>query len=104
MGKLDETFSRYKANFDISRVNAASGGKYVKVGNDTWSILESSLLFADVTGGHFDPTVGPLTDLWRVSASGAWTPPSDEQVSAVRKLVNYREIDIVSPAPLASEL
>ena len=97
LSELEDAFSRYKANSDVSRVNAVSGEKRVKVGSDTWSIMESSRLFADATDGYFDPTVGPLTDLWRISAAGAWAPPSDEQVSAARKLVDYREISIVSP-------
>ena len=97
LSELEGAFSRYRADSDVSRVNAASGKEYVKVGRDTWAILEASLSLADAAGGYFDPTVGPLTDLWRISAAGDWTPPSDEQISAALELVGYREISLVSP-------
>jgi len=94
--ELNDAFSRYNKNSDISRINIAAGSEYVRVGRDTWLILESSLRFADLTDGFFDPTVGPLTDLWRITAAGIWAPPTEEQISEARKLVGYREISLVS--------
>jgi thiamine biosynthesis lipoprotein len=97
LNELNDAFSRYKTDSNVSRVNAASGKEYIRVGRDTWLILESSLSFAGSTDGYFDPTVGPLTDLWRITAAGAWELPSEEQISTARELVGYREISMISP-------
>jgi thiamine biosynthesis lipoprotein len=97
LSELNETFSRYRISSDVSRINVASGNEHIRVGRDTWLILESSIVFASLTDGYFDPTVGPLTDLWRISVSGDWTRPTEEQISAARELVGYREISLVSP-------
>ena len=58
--------SRYKKGSDIWNVNEASGISPVQVSADTVAVLNLALEIAEKTGGAFDPTVGPLTDLWRI--------------------------------------
>ncbi|MDR2179048.1 MAG: FAD:protein FMN transferase, partial [Synergistaceae bacterium] len=96
---LDHTLSRYGKGSDIWNVNEGAGVSPVEVSPDTVAVLNAALEIAERTGGCFDPTVGPLTDLWRIlSKEGEeWTFPSEQQVAAARGLVDYRKISVDPP-------
>jgi thiamine biosynthesis lipoprotein len=103
---LDHMLSRYKEGSDIWNVNEASGLSPVEVSADTIAVLNAALDAAEKTGGAFDPTVGPLTDLWRIlpQEDEEWIFPMENQVTAARELVDYRKLSLAPPfAHLPSE-
>ncbi|MDR1379473.1 MAG: FAD:protein FMN transferase [Synergistaceae bacterium] len=104
LSTLDGALSRYKVSSDISNINAASGVSTVQVGKETVAVLSIAKEIAEKTGGYFDPTVGPLTDLWRILAKdNHWDFPSEDQVSVARALVDYRELIISRDSSLSPE-
>ena len=96
---LDRMLSRYEKGSDIRNVNEASGVSPIPVSADTIAVLNAALDVAEKTGGAFDPTVGPLTDLWRIlSKEGEeWVFPSEEQINLAQERVDYRKISITVP-------
>ncbi|MDR1979422.1 MAG: FAD:protein FMN transferase [Synergistaceae bacterium] len=96
---LDDALSRYKKGSDVSNVNESSGGSPVRVSADTAALLRAALEIAEKTGGCFDPTVGPLTDLWRIlpREGEEWVFPSEKQAAAARGLVDYRGLSVDHP-------
>jgi thiamine biosynthesis lipoprotein len=96
---LDHMLSRYEKGSDIWNVNEASGVSPTRVGADTIAVLNAALEVAEKTDGAFDPTIGPLTDLWRIlSKEGeGWIFPSEEQVASARERVDYRKVSIAAP-------
>ena len=112
---LDRLLSRYEKGSDIWKINEASGVSPVRVGAAAIAALNAALEAAEKTGGAFDPTVGPLTDLWRIlSKKGEkkdegieksegnegdeeWFFPSEEQIAAARERVVYRKLSIAAP-------
>jgi thiamine biosynthesis lipoprotein len=76
---------------DVSRINAAAGIESVQVHEDVYKVIERAIYYAEITGGAFDPTVGPLVALWGI---GGNTPkvPTQEEIEKAVSLINYRDI------------
>jgi thiamine biosynthesis lipoprotein len=81
------------AESDLERINRNAGREAVKVPEDLIAVLERALYYAELSGGAFDPTVGPLVKLWDI---GAETPriPGDDEIAAALDLVNWRDVQI----------
>ncbi len=66
--ELNAILSDYDSDSELSRLSESSGqGKEVKVSPDLWRVLETGQRMAELSGGAFDMTVGPLVNLWRVA-------------------------------------
>ncbi len=80
--RLEGIFSDYDPESELSRLSAAAPtAQPVPVSEDLWRVLARSVAIRDRTGGAFDPTVGPLTTLWR-RARRAGRLPSRERLAA----------------------
>ena len=94
---LNEEFSRYRHESAVSRLGAMAGKEPVVVGADLYLLLQESLRLAESTGGCFDPTIGPLTDLWRIMSKNGYALPAREEIETARARVDYRELELISP-------
>lgn len=81
--RLERVLSDYDPASELSRLSASSPGCR-EVGDDLWRVLESSERFRECSNGAFDPTVGPLTALWRQSRRSGRLPDPDK-LSAARE-------------------
>jgi FAD:protein FMN transferase len=98
----DEIFSRIReieklmsvniSFSDVSRINAAAGIEPVYVQEDTFKVIERAVYFAQLSGGAFDPTVGPIVSLWGIG--GIPRVPDDEEISKALPLINWRNIEL----------
>jgi thiamine biosynthesis lipoprotein len=83
---IDRACSRFRADSDLSRVNAGAGGRAVRVAPLLIEALEVALRAASLSGGAVDPTVGAALVLagydrdWQLlepaGAGSAHLPPS----------------------------
>lgn len=97
----ESLFSRTKADSDIGRLNAA-GGETVTVSADTASLLRLGLHFSKLTGGAFDVTIAPVSDLWDFSAKKP-AVPDQEDLTAAAAAVGYAGLSVTeNSARLAS--
>ena len=98
-GIYDEIFNRIReienlmsvniAASDISRINENAGIAPVIVHEDTFKVIKRALFFAGVSGGAFDPTVGPLVNLWGISGDNPCVP-SQNEINKTLPLINWR--------------
>ena len=88
--ELNDIFNNYSDSSEISRVNQNAAAAPVKVSKDFYIVLKSALDFARLTGGAFDPTVGPLVKLWGFGKSPR--VPSQEEIKAAQKLVDWQYV------------
>ena len=65
---LDNLFSTYRPDSEVSRFNAQPGVEWFGVSPDFLAVLEQSVSVGRITGGAFDATVGPLVELWGFGA------------------------------------
>lgn len=94
--RLEGILSDYDPASELSRLSAASPmSAAVAVGPDLWRVLERAAAFRDTSDGAFDPTIGPLTTLWR-QARKTGRMPRPEKLAAARAAVGPAAIELVA--------
>ena len=78
---------------DIDHINAEAGKAPVQVHDDVYELIERALYFAEISGGAFDPTVGPLVSLWGIGGDNPRLP-AQREIDAVLQLVNWRDVEL----------
>ncbi|MDR0663553.1 MAG: FAD:protein FMN transferase [Spirochaetaceae bacterium] len=78
---------------ELGNINANAGIEPVAVHPDVFEVIELAVLYAELSGGAFDPTVGPLVSLWGIGGDHPRLP-SQEEIEAVLPLVNWRDIEL----------
>ncbi|MEX0907833.1 MAG: FAD:protein FMN transferase, partial [Gemmatimonadota bacterium] len=71
---LEDVMSDYRPSSELRRLSLQSE-EWVAVGPDLFAVLERALFIARATDGAYDPTLGPLTALWRDARSTGVVPP-----------------------------
>ncbi|MDR1148495.1 MAG: FAD:protein FMN transferase [Spirochaetaceae bacterium] len=89
--EIDAVFSANMAGTDIDRVNNKAGIEPVQVSGELIYVLNRALLFAELSGGRFDPTIGPLVKLWGIGTEEPRVPRQDEIEQAL-SLINWRDV------------
>ncbi|KGK90451.1 hypothetical protein DP73_07375 [Desulfosporosinus sp. HMP52] len=98
MGKmttLDQACNIYSLDSELTALNQAAGEKPVPLSDDTFFLIQRSLEAAKLTKGIFDPTIGPLVQLWQ-KAKSLETLPTSEEIRKVLILVDYKKV-ILNP-------
>lgn len=88
---LDRAASDYEPESELNRLCDQAGGPPVPVSDDLFPLLEHSLAFARQSDGLFDPTIKPLTKLWRRAFRQKQRPDAAE-LEAARTRVDYHEL------------
>jgi len=86
---------RHLPDSDISRVNRDAGRFTIEVDPLVTSCLSAAREVYDMTGGAFDPTVGPILELWR-KAQERNQLPTEEELAAARALVGMDAVQILA--------
>lgn len=90
---LDLVLSDWRPQSELSRLGRATPGAWHPISNDLAAVLALALDVAERTDGRFDPTVGPLTQLWRHERSTGLVP-SDSVRDAARRRVGWHHLHI----------
>jgi thiamine biosynthesis lipoprotein len=91
--EIEERMSANLADSELEHINQAAGKEAVSVHGDLLELVEKALYFADISGGAFDPTVGPLVKLWGIGSESPHIP-AQEEIDSLLPLVSRREIEI----------
>lgn len=86
--QIDDIFSANKAESELSAVNRVAGERAVPVSAELFSVLQTALSVAELTGGAFDPTIAPLVTAWGINTPHAHVP-SPKEINGAKSLVNY---------------
>jgi len=87
--RIERLLSDYDPESELSRLSAAAPTPHpVRVGDDLWSVLVRADEIHGLSGGAFDPTIGPLTTLWRQSRRSGHLPRPD-RLAAAREAVGW---------------
>jgi thiamine biosynthesis lipoprotein len=92
--RLDRLFDYGGAESDVGRLNLAAGGGPIAVQQETIVVLERALDYARASGGAFDPTVGPLVDVWGFRPDTERRVPDNASIASALALVDYRLVRI----------
>jgi FAD:protein FMN transferase len=94
---VDSLLSIYRPESEVSRINAHAGGEGVPVSPQTLYVLRLSREYWKMSGGLFDPTVGPLVRAWGFLGDSGRVP-SRVAVDSLRKLVGFGRVEVDSIA------
>lgn len=92
VSRLEGMFSLFRADSVLSQLNRA--GRIDNAPPEFIDLLRTSLNMAVLSNGVFDPSIQPLWNLYfdHFVVGGNTQPPSAEQVSRARALVNWRGV------------
>jgi thiamine biosynthesis lipoprotein len=87
VARLERILSDYDPESELSQLSAQAPTRDpVPVSEDLWQVLDRAVAWRESSGGAFDPTVGPLTKLWR-QARRSGKLPLPEKLTAARAAV-----------------
>lgn len=94
--KIENLMSATKDGSDVYKINAALKDTPVSVSRETMQVLICAKEVYTASGGAFDPTVYPLSRLWKFSADTyvgvPTTPPCDEEILDALSLVGMDKL------------
>ena len=93
LNEIENLMSVNILSSDISRVNAAAGIEHIQVHEETFKVIERAVFFARLSGGAFDPSVGPLVSLWNIGKDNQQVPSRNE-IEKILPLINWRNIEL----------
>jgi thiamine biosynthesis lipoprotein len=91
--EIDRTMSARNENSAVAAINRNAGIAPVEVPADLLGVLEQARHFAELGGGAFDPTVGPLVKLWGIGTEYERVP-DEAEIAAALALVDWRDLRI----------
>ncbi len=91
---VDRQMSTWRDDSDLTRFNTLEAGQSMTVPAEFAKVLETSLEMAEISDGHFDPTIGPIVNLWGFGPDGRREePPSDEEIESAMARVGWQRLD-----------
>ncbi len=104
-GEITRQMSNYEADSELSRFNAAATTEPFPVSAGFAGVVRHALDLSRDSGGAFDPTVGPLVDLWGFGAAGRRAdPPAVGEVEAVRALCGAGHLQVTPEGTLRKDI
>ncbi len=91
--ELDAIMSDYRATSELMLLCGRPAGRWVKVSNHLFRVLEKSQELAKQTNGAFDITVGPVVRLWR-RARRTGQMPDKQSLANAKELIGYQKLDL----------
>lgn len=91
IARLESIMSDYRADSEVAMLGRRSGGEPLPISCDLYAALDLACQISAATGGAFDITIGPVTNLWR-GASESGVTPSAAEIERAHQLVNWRDL------------
>lgn len=96
MDSLNQVMSDYQDGSEINRLSETAGsGRWIPLSADLFGVLAKAQTIARLSGGRYDPTVGPLSLLWRRAVRRGEFPTAKQRRQAHRA-VGYRLLELDS--------
>ena len=92
---IEQAFSVNLPDSAVSQINQSAGIAPVVVPQEVIYVLQEALRIAERTSGAFDPTIGPLVNLWDIGGDNSQVP-SQQAIDHARSLVDWRLVEIDS--------
>lgn len=90
---LNQMMTDYDPESELMRLCRQPVGQPVLVSAELFEILAKSQRVAELSGGAFDPTIGPVVRLWR-RARRTEALPSPEQLAHAHESVGWRKLSL----------
>ncbi|MBC8554737.1 MAG: FAD:protein FMN transferase [Candidatus Brocadiales bacterium] len=91
--EIEQQMSLTIADSNLSQLNKNAGIVETTVPAETFEVIKESIEIAGLSGGAFDPSIGPIVSAWGIGTDNARVPSQDE-ILQLLPLVNYRDITL----------
>ncbi|TCV95665.1 thiamine biosynthesis lipoprotein [Luteibacter rhizovicinus] len=93
--RVDLQMSTWKPASDLSRFNSAPAGTWQVLPVEFYDVLSYALQLASSSGGAYDPTVGPLVNLWGFGPERhSHEAPTPEAIATARARVGWQHVQL----------
>ena len=100
LDELEDHFSTYRPDSEISRFNAFPGQDWFPVSPVFLDVFRQARSISELSGGAFDPTVGPLVELWGFGAGGdAGRIPEQEDLEQLLPSAGFAHLQLRESPP-----
>ena len=90
---INSTMNRFEESSEVSKINQFAGSSAVQVSKETFHIIKTAKEYAERSKGKFDPTIGPLVDLWAIG-NGGTKAPAPPAIEEAKKLVDFTKLSL----------
>lgn len=90
--RVERAMTRFRADSEVGRVNAAAVGAPVPVSGETAAVVEAGLAWAAASEGGFDPALAGASKLWSVESRVE--PPAAPEVGRYAGRDLWRAIEV----------
>jgi thiamine biosynthesis lipoprotein len=91
--KVNEVASDYLPKSELSQLASKPVGQLIQITPLFYDLLEYSRAISEMTQGTFDPTLGPLTRLWRETRMHKRLP-DPEKLKTAREAVGWKNFSL----------
>lgn len=84
--------STYIPSSEISKFNKIKKNTWFSISPEFMQVLKLSMEIAQKTQGSFDPTIGPLVNLWGFGPQGKRRVPSDDEILKASSIVGFKNL------------
>ena len=95
--RVEAQLSRYRPDSAIACINAAAGGRAVRVDPRVLQLLQRCVELCRLTAGAFDVTVGPLLRAWGF-VGGTGASPDPDVLARARTLAGIDDVELDAAA------
>lgn len=90
--KRVENLTSFHKSSDLTRLNTSSGEGLHKVDPELVDVIIRSLEFSALSNGAFDPTIGPVAQLWNFSGESGPRLPAAEEIGKALLLIGWEQV------------
>jgi thiamine biosynthesis lipoprotein len=95
MRRIDNEFSTFKPESEVSRVNAGAAKAPMRISKELFDLIETSIDYSKLTRGTFDITYASVGYMYNYPEH---VRPSDAQIAAALPESNYRHVHLDAAA------
>jgi thiamine biosynthesis lipoprotein len=95
IAELDDRLSDWRPDSELRRLESRPTGSWIEVSRELFEVVSLARQMAVASDGAFDPTVGPLTAIWRQQRSSG-IPPAAAELSRALAAVGYGKLELDS--------
>jgi thiamine biosynthesis lipoprotein len=90
--RLEQVMSSWRKDSELSHLNALGGSIWFPCSRSLYAVIDSSLRYARLTRGAFDPTIEPFNRAWDTRGKGR--VPSAFEIEQARILIGWSKVNL----------